>query len=440
MGPVSGQGAAPVARPLPRLPTAIRNHTIYYGWYIVLVAFIGSMMSTGLQAYTLGVFLKPMTQDLGWSRTDLSFGQTVSTVCSGVVAFWLGPMLDRHGGRAMMVVGAVAMGLGFFLLGQVQELWQYYAVKGIVVTTGSACAGTLVLNVALSNWFIRRRGLAIAIGAMGASVAALIVPIVSTTLIDAYGWRRAWGLIGLTIPLVIVPLALLIMRRRPEDHGLEPDGGAGTGPPSKSRAASMAMQGVQWTRREALRTRSLWMLIATFSLASMGMSALLLHLIPFFSDRGLSGREAASAFGMVGLAGLISKPLWGLTLDRLTTARCAAAEFLLLGIGLIAIMVAEDVVLLHMAVFVLGIGIGGVTTVQEVVWADYFGRATIGMIRGLARPGTVLASAGGPVFAAIAYDVRGSYEVAFSVFVVTYLAAAVMIMLTPYPTLPVRPD
>lgn len=428
----------PPATPLPRLPSSLFGRPVFYGWYIVLAAFVASMMATGLQVYSLGVFLKPMTEDLGWSRTDLSLGQTISTLCSGGVAFWVGPLLDRHGGRVLMVIGAVAMGVGFIALGLVQELWQYYLVKGVLVTAGSAMAGLVVVNVALSNWFVRRRGIAIGVAAMGVSVAALVTPTITTALIDAYGWRASWMILGVTIPLAIVPMSLLVLRRRPEDHGLEPDGGGPARPVSASRAASMAMQGVAWTRREAMRTRSLWMLIAAFSLGSMGLSALFLHMIPYLSDSGLSAGQAASIFGMVGLAGLVSKPLWGLALDRYNTSHCAAFEFLLMGAGLGAVTLVHDVLLLHAAVFLLGLGIGGVSTVQEVVWADYFGRTTIGMIRGLSRPFTVLASAGGPVFAALAYDSRGSYELAFGVFIVTYVAAAAVILVTPYPTAPPR--
>ncbi len=427
-------------RPLPRLPTSVGGHRIFYGWYIVFAALVAAMMATGMQVYSLGVFLKPMTDDLGWSRTDLSFGQTVSTLCSGFIAFWIGPLLDRHGGRLLMVIGAVAMGAGFIALGLVEELWQYYVVKGLLITAGSAMAGLVVVNVAISNWFIRRRGIAIGVAAMGVSFAALFTPFLSTALIEAYGWRAAWMILGVSIPLLIVPLSLFVMRRRPEDHGLEPDGGLGDNrPPSKARAASMAMQGVMWTRRTALRTRSLWLLSAAFSLGSMGLSALFLHLVPYLSDSGISAGQAASIFGMVGLAGLISKPLWGLALDRFNTSYCAACEFLLMALGLFAITAVEHVLVLHVAVFVLGLGIGGVSTVQEVIWADYFGRATIGMIRGLTRPFTVLASAGGPVFAALAYDTRGSYEPAFYVFIATYIAAAAVILVTPYPTPPTPP-
>ncbi|MDA0271324.1 MAG: MFS transporter [Chloroflexi bacterium] len=439
-GRAPSDDSTPTFKPLPRLPTRFKNHVVYYGWYIVLVAFLGSMMGTGIQVYSLGVFLKPMTEELGWTRTDISLGQTISTLCSGVVAFWVGPLLDKHGGRVLMVVGAIAMGAGFVALGFVQELWHYYLVKGVLVTAGSAMAGLMVLNVALSNWFVRRRGIAIGVSAMGVSLAALTMPLISTVLIEAYGWRATWAILGVTIPAVIVPLSLFVLRRRPEDHGLLPDGGPGNGAPvSKARAASMAMQSVVWTRRQAMQTRSLWMLIATFSLGSVGLSALFLHMIPYLSDSGLSATQAASVFGMVGLSGLISKPLWGLALDRFNTSYCAASEFLLMGAGLSAIILIDNVWGLHLAVFLLGLGIGGVSTVQEVIWADYFGRATIGTIRGLSRPFTVIASAGGPVFAGLAYDMRGSYELAFTIFIATYVCAAIMILLTPYPTAP-KPD
>ena len=435
--PSIDEDIGPTVRPLPHLPSSFHDHDIYYGWYIVLVAFVASMMATGLQVYSLGVFLKPMTEELDWSRFELSLGQTVSTLCSGVVAFWVGPLLDRHGGRVLMVAGSIAMGAGFIGLGLVQELWQYYLVKGVLVTAGSAMAGLVVVNVALSNWFIRRRGVAIGVAAMGVSVAALFIPLLSTALIEAYGWRWAWVILGVTIPLAIVPMSLLVLRRRPEDHGLLPDGGTGSVRPlSKARATSMSLQGVNWTRREAMHTRSLWMLVAAFSLGSMGLSALFLHMIPYLTDSGLTDKQAASVFGMVGLAGLICKPLWGMALDRFNTSYCAASEFLILAGGLTAITLVDGLAFLYVAVFLLGLGIGGVSTVQEVVWADYFGRATIGMIRGLSRPFTVLASAGGPVFAALAYDTRGSYEIAFAVFIATYVAAAGVILVTPYPTPP----
>jgi MFS family permease len=413
------------------LPGQIFGVRFYYGWYIVGLAFAVSMMATGLQAYTLGVFLKPMIEELGWTRVDISLGQTISTFGMGVVGFLIGPLLDRRGGRALMVGGALLMGAGFALLGFVTELWQYYLVKGVLITAGAGAVGALVINVALSNWFVRKRGRAIAIGSMGISMAAMLLPLVSTYLIESFGWRVAWQIIGVSIPTIIVPLALVIMRRRPEDHGLEPDGGGA--PPDARVTRAMSTANVRWTRRQALRTPSLWMLVLTFALAGMGLSAILLHLIPFLTDTNFTPAEAAVAFGVIGVTGLVAKPLWGMALDRFPARYCAASEFLLMAAGIALVLSSRDVATLYPSMLVLGLGIGGVVTVQEVIWAEYFGRLTLGAVRGLARPFSVVASAGGPVFAGAAYDIGGSYDVAFLSFVAAYVVAAAVVVVTPYP-------
>ncbi|HJM88936.1 MAG TPA: MFS transporter [Dehalococcoidia bacterium] len=427
--------ATPASLPLPR---SLFGYPIYYGWYIVAIAFVASMMSSGVQAYTLGVFLKPMTEDLGWTRTDISVGQTVSTVVTGLLAIVVGPVIDRRGGRGLMVVGALIGGAGFIALGAVQDLWQYYAIRGGLITIGSVGMGALVVNVAVSNWFVRMRGRAVAIGAMGISVSALILPALSTSLMDAYGWRTAWVVIGVAVWVLVIPLAWFVMRRRPEDYGLYPDGELEP-PDGAAQRVEQAGDDV-WTRAQVLRTPTLWMLIATFGFSQMGLGAMLLHLIPYLTDIGFSPAEAARGFGMIGAAGLLSKPLWGLGLERFQTRWMAAAEFLLMALAIGLILSITSALMMYVAIFILGLGIGGVVTVQEVVWANYFGRLTLGTVRGVGRPFTIVSSAGGPVFAGAAYDIGGSYELAFTVFIGTYLVAAALIVLTPRPRSPATVD
>ena len=427
--------ATPASLPLPR---TLLGYPIYYGWYIVAIAFVASMMSSGVQAYTLGVFLKPMTDDLGWTRTDISIGQTVSTVVTGLLAIVVGPVIDRRGGRGLMVVGALIGGAGFMALGSVHDLWQYYAIRGGLITIGSVGMGALVVNVAVSNWFVRMRGRAVAIGAMGTSVSALILPTLSTSLMVAYGWRTAWVVIGAAVWVLVIPLAWLVMRRRPEDYGLYPDGDSEP-PDGAAQRVEQAGNDV-WTRAQVLRTPTLWMLIATFGFSQMGLGAMLLHLIPYLTDIGFSPAEAARGFGMIGAAGLLSKPLWGLGLERFQTRWMAAAEFLLMALAIGLILSITSALTMYVAIFILGLGIGGVVTVQEVVWANYFGRLTLGTVRGVGRPFTIVSSAGGPVFAGVAYDVGGSYELAFTVFIGTYLVAAALIVLTPRPVSPTTAD
>lgn len=415
------------------LPTAARS-ALYYGWYIVAIAFIAQAMSAGLQAYTFGVFLKPMSDDLGLSRAEMSSVQSFSTLVNGLLALGIGPLIDRRGGRELMVVGALVAGTGLAGIGLVQNLWQFYLVRGVIVTIGMLCMGGLVVNVALSNWFIRKRGRAIAFAAMGISVAAVILPPLTQRLIAAFGWRGAWVVLGLlVITLVTVPAALF-MRRRPEDMGLRPDGDREVSP---SESASVpTREGVVWSRAQALRTSTLWLLMISFALASMGLMGMLVHTYPYLTDAGFSPAEAARGLSMIGLAGLICKPVWGLLIERFEGRRCAAAEFILCAAGIVAIASAQGELAMYGAIFLFGLGVGGVITVQEVIWADYFGRLTLGRIRSVAMPFTIASSAGGPVFAGWVYDVTGNYRAAFAIFIVTYLAATVLILLTRRPRAP----
>jgi MFS family permease len=427
--PIQGSSATDGSR-LP-LPATIFGRPVFYGWYIVGVAFVSTAMAAGIQTYSMGAFLKPMTEELGWSRTDISLGQTVSTVVGGMIAFAVGPMIDRRGARGLMVAGAIAGGLGYMALGLVQEVWHYYLVRGGLITLGAAGMGSGVVNIAVANWFVRMRGRAIAIGAMGLSLAALILPVASTWLIGQMGWRWSWVVIGVSVWIVVTPIGWFVMRRRPEDHGLLPDGGPVRVAASQTAPAEPEQR---WTRQEAARTPALWLLIVGFGLSSMGMSAMLLHLIPYLSDKGFSAGQAAAGFGMIGVAGLISKPLWGLALERFPPKACALAEFLLMGAGITLILRIHDEATMYAAILVFGLGIGGVVTVQEVVWADFFGRLTLGTVRSVGRPFGIVTSAAGPVFAGAAYDLRNSYEIAFIVFIAANVLAAALILAIPKPT------
>ncbi|MGD9891524.1 MAG: MFS transporter [Dehalococcoidia bacterium] len=419
----------------------------FYGWNIVGLAFIANAMSMGVSAYTLGVFMRPMTEELGWSRAMISGTQSVSTFTNGLLAPLVGPILDRRGGKALMMIGATISGTALICLSLVHHLWGFYLFRGLLFTVGQLGMGSLVINVALANWFVRRRGRAIAIGAIGTSVAAMTLPPLCERLIAAYGWRAAWVTLGILIWLFVIPAAALIMRRRPEDMGLQPDGDPDPAPaaaPPRDAPATRVPEALRsrdavWTRRAAIRTPALWLIIAAFGLASMGMGAMLLHLVPFLEDSGHSAAAAAGAVTAIGLAGLIFKPIWGMLIDRYPVRSCAIVEFLICGSAIGAILAAGNagsLPLAYLATFYFGIGIGGVITINEVVWANYFGRLTLGTVRSIGMPFQIISSAGGPLLAGITYDRTGSYQSAFLFFIATYLLATVMIALVRPPQPP----
>lgn len=416
--------------------SAASRDGIYYGWYIVALAFVAQAMSAGLQVYTFGVFLKPMTDALGLSRAELTSVQSFSILVNGVLALFIGPLIDRRGGRELMVVGALITGAGLAAIGLVQTLWQFYLVRGLVVSVGMLCMGSLVVNVALANWFVRRRGRAVAFAAMGVSVAAIVLPPLTQWSIEQFGWRATWGILGALVILLVTAPAALIMRRRPEDMGLHPDGDSAAAA-EQARAARPA-DDRRWTRAAALRTPAYWLIVLAFSLGSVGMMGMLIHTYPYLTDQGFTPGHAARAMSVLGIAGLISKPAWGLLVERIQSRWCAALEFALCALGVAAISAAESETVMYAAIFLFGIGIGGVLTIQEIVWADYFGRLSLGRIRGVAMPFSIIASAGGPVFAGRVFDLTGSYRLVFPVFIATYLVAMTLILLARRPR-PARP-
>lgn len=412
---------------------------IYYGWYIVGVAFLAQLMSMGLQGYTLGVFMKPMIDELGWSRSGISGVQSAGTVVNGLLAPFIGGILDRRGGRILMLVGSVITGIGFIALSLMADMWHFYAIRGLIITVGILCMGGMVVNVAISNWFVRKRGRAVAIAAMGISFGGVVLAPLSERFIAEFGWRTAFIILGVMIWVVMLVPTALFMRRRPEDMGLLPDGdipGQVSSKPMNAVQRAALNADIRWTRAEALRTPTLWIIIASFGMAGMGLSAMMMHVTPYVSDLGFSPALAAIATSVQASTALISKVIWGLLIERIQCRFVAILAFVCAGIGLVMLINSRSLEMVYLSLAVFGMGMGGQPVIQEVVWANYFGRLTLGTIRSIGMPFMIISSAGGPLLAGLTYDMTKSYEVAFIVFVCAYSFAALLMLIVRPPVHP----
>src|SRR5437879_3070049 len=200
------------------------NRKIFYGWYIVGAGFFANVASSFALASTLSIFLKPLTADLAVSRGVFSLLRSGEGLIGAGVAPLVGQLVDRYGGRWLLAIGAVIVGDGYLLLGQVESFTQFVVVRLTFVTLGDAMMGSMVVNIIIAQWFLRRRGRALAFSSMGIGFAKVCMPIVAASLIVWLGWRQTWMVFGLvTLVLGVVP-ALLFMRRSPEEMGLLPDG------------------------------------------------------------------------------------------------------------------------------------------------------------------------------------------------------------------------
>ena len=424
------EAAAPaVARPAAR-------PRIFYGWWIVLGAIVAQFVAVGMQGQVSGVFLRPMSDDLGWTRAQFTIASSLGTGVSGALGFFIGAYVDRVGARPLMVVGVTIVGGGLIAVSRVEELWQFIVLRGLVFTVGFVLIGNLVVNVTVSKWFVERRGWAISLASLGVSAAGMVVPVLMVRVVDEFGWRDGWVVMGVAAWVLVYPVAL-IMRRQPEDHGLLPDGKI-EGAAEDARAVEAARLDFvnSYTRGEAVRTGAMWLLVLAFGFAMVGLISLLFHSIPFLTDAGFRRSDAALMVGTQGAAALVSKFAWGWAMQRLHPRGLAALSFLLSGgavVAMVPIAHAGSLELMFVSFAVWGWGIGGMIPLSEFIWASFFGRRHLGAVRSAGMPLTIVFAATGPFFAGLYFDAAGSYDGALLTFASLWGIAALLVLMARQP-------
>lgn len=414
---------------------------VFYGWYIVGVGFLTNVSCAFFISSTLSVFLKFVTTDLRVSRGVFSLMRSGEHLVYAALTPWVGVQLDRYGARWMMVTGACLTVSGFLLLGHVQNFLQFVLVRMSLLAVGHALVCYFVVNVTVSRWFVKKRGRALAIAHTGHGLAKVTISLVVAWLLVSIGWRQVWTLFGaLVFVLVIIPAGTL-MRRSPEDMGLHPDGAAGPvagsleGDEHEKRVKAQDEPGdeVRWTRREVVRTSTFWLLVFIFSMVDVGITGLNLHVVAYVSDAGYSTVLAASVMTVIAGTQLMSGLLWGFVSERVSIRKVTSSLFLIQAMGLLIAMNAPGLPFLYLGFFLYGTGLGGVQILQEIMWANYFGRLSLGTVRGTSLPIVLLFGASGPPFFGFLFDYTGSYTISFSFFVLVLLLSSSLTLLLRQP-------
>ncbi len=406
------------------------KQAIYFGYWLIGAAFVAQFVSVGSQNYVVGAFLKPMTDDLEWTRAEYTYARTVAQVIMAFTGFFIGSHVDRRGGRQLMLVGITILSCALFALSFVQELWHWIVLNGLIMTIGAAMIGNLVVNVTISKWFVEKRGLAVALASMGVSMAGVLLTPAMTRVIDEWGWRAGWRFMGVGSVILIVPVALM-MRRAPEDYGLHPDGKTAAQVAAGGGAKASADFASSLTRAEALRTVSFYMLVLAFGMFGLTIGVMLLHTIPFMTDAGYSRSTAAFMVTLASIPALISKPFWGLLMDKTDPKRLASISAMTTGISLIVITTAvqaENHPAIYGGFLLLGFGWGGMIPLQELIWATFFGRRYLGSVRSAGLPFSLFLGAGAPLLVSEYVDRAGDYDGAFLTIAALNLTAAVLLL------------
>ena len=412
---------------------AARATPIYYGWVILGLSGIASYSSRPLMSVAvLTVFVVPMSEQFGWTRAQVAGAVSLGGVVGAVAAPLLGPVLDRYGAGMVVGISSGVAGLCAVALGAVNHIWLFYLVyvPGRMVFSSPLELGT---SVAVSNWFIRRRPFALALNHVSQGSGLAVMPLAAQAIIGTWGWGTAWYALGVwTIAVGVVP-AILLMARRPEDLGLEPDGGSRTASLGRQEASARRPLNVQdeinFTLRQAVRTRAFWLMIL-FAFASFIVQAgVSLHQVPHFVDQGIPAYVAVWTASTFAISQVPASIFWSAVSQR------TAARFVMLGSGLVVASgsiitaFASDIAMGVLGAFVLGFGVGGLHIIGRLVWADYFGRLHLGAIRAWGLAAQVGGQALGPIAAGMAVDQVGSYQGAFLAFGIN-LAVFSLLMLT----------
>lgn len=404
----------------PRLP-------FYYGWVVIAVAFVTMGVAVSART-TFSLLLPPLLDEFGWERGIVagafSFGFLVSAVLSPVA----GQAVDRQGPRFVIGIGVCMMAAGLLLAPMIAAPWHLYATLGVLVGAGTNLMGFTVQSLYLPNWFVHRRAMAIGLAFAGVGAGAVVLLPWFQATIDQAGWRAACRAMGLLVLVVIGPLALLV-RRRPEDLGLLPDGAAhATGPGGPRRGAAIvdpAWASVEWTLAKALRTGRFWWIALGYSCALFAWYAVQVHQTKYLVEIGFSPAVGAWALGIVAVVaipgqiglGALSDHIgreWVWSIGCLGFAVCYAT--------LIALGHAPSPALLWMMVLSQGLLGYALTSVMGPIVLEIFEGPHFGSIFGTLNVAMIAGGAAGPWVAGAVHDATGRYDLSFA------LAAALCVV------------
>lgn len=406
----------------------------FYGWLIVAVAFI--TMAVGVNARTaFSLLFPPILAEFHWDRGITAGAFSFGFLVSAVLSPSLGRLMDRRGPRVVMELGVIAMGAGLLLATQVRTPWQLYLTLGVLVGGGSICLGYTGHALFLPNWFVRRRGLAMSIAFSGVGVGSIVMLPAVQSFITAAGWRAACWAMGILVLVLLAPLNLLL-RRRPEELGLTPDGdgiaAAGTEAARHGSVVDPAWAAIDWTLGRALRTRRFWWVALGYFCALFAWYAVQVHQTKYLEEIGFRASTAAWALGFVSLAGIPGQIALGHLSDRIGREwvwMVGSLGFAATYLCLLLLRTAPSPALLYLMVAAQGALGYGLTSVIGAIPAEIFEGKHYGSIFGTLMLASILGGAAGPWLTGALHDATGSYALGFSIALGLSLVSALAIWL-----------
>ena len=409
---------------------------VFYGWWIVAAAAGIQLISGAALGQAFGAYVAVLRDNFGWSTTSLAVASSLREMETGIIGPFQGWLLQRFGPRRICQLGIVIFAIGFLLFSQIQTLPQFYAVF-VVMSVGMSLSGYLTLTYATIQWFERRRATALALMAAGGAIGGLLVR-GTVAVMEANGWRATAVLSAIVILAVGLPLAQVI-RFRPSDHGLHPDGDDPAD--GQHRAVSVHYEEPEGTRdftlREAMRTRAFWFISFGHASALFVVAALNVHLITHLKEGLGYSLGAASTIALVlPLLFLVGTLLGGPFGDRFSKRWLAVGCLFAHAIAILMLAHVTSQALIVLAAVIHGLAWGLRGPQMAALRADYFGRTAFATIMGVSNSIIIIGTIAGPIIAGLIYDSTGSYSVGFDILAVFAAAGSLFFIFAPRPPRP----
>ena len=410
---------------------------VFYGWAIVAIGGTTAAVAGGTFYFGFSAVFDPIVREFGWSRAATSVAYSLRAEVGGLEAPAVGVLLDRFGPRRVMRIGLFVLSLGMFIIAATQNIWMFY-LGFIVATVGMGGCGGLVGMLAITRWFHRKRGRALAIMTVGNGLGGLMVPILAILIVN-FGWRVALVVAGVYILLIGLPLTFAMVDR-PEDMGLSPDGVAdldGVNPstakgfPEEVAGIASSHEDVALSAGEAIRTRSFWILALSLALISLSGAAITVHLVPHFIHVGMPDEIAALGMTALAIISLLGRIGFGFAADKFDKPYVMAAAMTMQAVGCAGLALVQGPLSALVVLGILSPGFGGTVPVRPALQADYFGIHAFGAIQGLLMLVATLGGAVGPVLAGWMFDQTGNYHGAWlTLGAISLLAAPLILLMT----------
>jgi MFS family permease len=405
------------------------NPPFFYGWIIVGISALTIFFSGPGQTYSVSTFIDSYINEFNWSRSTVSRMYSIGTLVAGLFMGVIGNYIDRKGHRVMTTAIALTFGLACIVMSFVNSplmlLAGFFSIRLLGQGSMSLSSNTLV-----PQWFIEKKGRALSLVSLGGATASATLPLLNTWIIETFGWRTGWRTWSILLWFVMAPTAYFLTRNRPEDVGLFPDNISDSQVVSEN---DLSILEYSWTVREAMGTRSFWLLLFCVMIPSAINTGLIFHQVSIMNQIGISAQSAATVLSIMAIIHLPVVLLAGQIADRVQPRYLQTGSMLGLLITTVVLFFSKTIEMAMLYGVLTGITMAFQIMVSGIIWPDYYGRHYLGSIRGITMMAGVIGSALGPLPYGYAYDIFGGYTEALIISMIFPILGAIVAFLAKPP-------